>query len=312
MQMHNLRDFLEHERDREQLGIALLFCALLLGGIVYFFPSREDAATQVATTPVPDAYANIQIQGKAAIVYDLTNGLTLYEFNAEAQLPLASLTKLLTTFAAADSLSPDTTVTVTAHAIAQDGNSGLTEGEQFAFKDLARYALVASSNDAAETIADAATVSRSITTETLLKNAAAAAELSQTYALNGTGLDKNDFLSGGNGSAHDVARLAGALLKKAPDLARATTEPSITVRSLQGTSHTMPNTDIAVGHFPNPLLSKTGFTELAGGNLAVIFDAGIGHPVAVVVLGSTHDARFTDVDTLIAATLAHFAGITPS
>ncbi|MCX6789964.1 MAG: hypothetical protein NTV60_00350, partial [Candidatus Kaiserbacteria bacterium] len=57
------------------------------------------------------------------------------------------------------------------------------------------------------------------------------------------------------------------------------------------------------------LLSKTGYTELAGGNLALVFDAGIEHPIAVVVLGSSKEARFTDGTALINATLAHFAGV---
>jgi len=314
MQMSDFKHFLDNERDREQLGIALLFCALLLGGFVFFFPSKQEEAVATATTtpPAPDAYANVKLEGKAAIVYDLTTGLPLYERNADAQLPLASLTKLLTTYAAVDTLSPSTTITMTPNAIAQDGDSGLMEGEQFAFKDIARLALVASSNDAAEAITEAASASRAESTQTLLKNAAAAAALSQTYAINGTGLDENDAVSGGYGSARDVARLASALLEKAPDIARATTEPTVTADSLSGTVHTLPNTDIAIGHFPSPLLSKTGFTDLAGGNLAVIFNAGLDHPIAVVVLGSTRDARFTDVDTLISATLSHFAGVSPN
>ncbi len=311
MNLSELKAFLDNEHDREQLGVALLFCALLLGGLVFFFPAKHVPIVAVTVTPAPDAYANIKLIGKAAIVYDLTTGLTLYERNADAQLPLASLTKLLTTYAAADTLSLKTPITVSAQAVAQEGDSGLTSGETFAFGDIARLALVASSNDAAEAIAEAAVKSRSESTEQLLRRAAAAAELSQTYALNGTGLDTSAVLSGGYGSAHDVARLAGALLTKAPEIAQATTQTSVTVQSLAGKTHTLLNTDIAVDHFPNPLLSKTGFTDLAGGNLVVVFDSGINHPIAVVTLGSTRDARFTDVDALIAATLAHFAGVMP-
>jgi len=61
-----------------------------------------------------------------------------------------------------------------------------------------------------------------------------------------------------------------------------------------------------VTSIPGILLSKTGYTDLAGGNLVVVFDAGINHRVAVVVLGSTQTARFTDVEKLIHATLASF------
>jgi D-alanyl-D-alanine carboxypeptidase len=297
------------DSERTQIGIALLFCTLLLGGFVFFFPPHNDtpAKTAVATTTIPDTYAHVQLAAKAAIVFDLATGKPLYVRNADAQLPLASLTKLLTTYAATDALSSDTPITITDHAISMDGDSGLTAGESFAFDDIARFALVASSNDAAEAIIEAAANHRIENTETLLRNAAAAAGLAETYAINGTGLDESESISGGYGSARDIARLAGALLAKAPDIARATTESSVSVNSLAGVLHTQPNTDIEVARFPNLLLSKTGFTDLAGGNLVIVFDAGISHPVAVAVLGSTRDARFTDVDALVAATLAHFA-----
>lgn len=54
------------------------------------------------------------------------------------------------------------------------------------------------------------------------------------------------------------------------------------------------------------MASKTGLTDLAGGNLAIAFDAGLGHPIVVVVLGSTEDGRLTDVENLVDATLASF------
>lgn len=267
--------------------------------------ATTDAAT--STTPAYDAYAHVRIQGRAAVVYDLATGNVLYEKNADAQLPLASLTKLLTTYAAVSALSPASPVTITKTALAQDGDSGFTEGETFRFNDLVRLALVASSNDAAEAIAEAANQAKGENGTSLLASAAAAAGLSETYALNGTGLDVNASEAGGYGSAVDVAKLAGALLARAPAIARATIEPSITISSVTGTVHTLPNTNQQIVRMPSPLLSKTGYTDLAGGNLAVVFDSGINHPIAVVVLGSTRDGRFTDVNQLVGDTLDYFA-----
>lgn len=308
--MPSFRTMTDAIKERQELGFALLFCVIVLGGFVFFYPkpAPAPAPVAVATTTAPDPFAHIPLQGKAAIVLDLSTGQPIFERNADAQLPLASLTKLLTTYAALSALSSSTPVTITPAALAMDGDYGLADGETFNFEDLARFALVSSSNDAAEAIALAAQNHVAQNTETLLKNAAAAAHLSQTYAVNGTGLDESGTLSGGYGSARDVARLAGELLAAAPGLAHATTLPSVTVTSLEGTAHTLANTDIEVEHFPNLLLSKTGYTDLAGGNLAIVFDAGIDHPIAVVVLGSTEEARFTDVNALVNATLAHFAG----
>ena len=127
--------------------------------------------------------------------------------------------------------------------------------------------------------------------------------------MNGNGLDLSTAVSGGYGSARDVARLAGALVRHAPDIVRATTEETARATSAEGSVYRVKNTDPMTSVIPRLLLSKTGFTDLAGGNLTLVFDAGIAHPVAVVVLGSSKDARFTDGLALVASALAHFAGV---
>jgi D-alanyl-D-alanine carboxypeptidase (penicillin-binding protein 5/6) len=304
---------LERRRTTHRMGTTLMATLGLIGFGVMLVPvfggriSAPVVAVAPAATSTPDAFASVNLIGKAAIVYDLSTHQVLYAKNADAQLPLASLTKLLTTYAAVNALSPNSPVAITDSAIAQYGDSGLTPGETFAFRDLARFALVASSNDAAEAIAEAAAAHQAVSGQSMLASAAAAAGLTHTYAVNGTGLDVSATQSGGYGSAKDVAVLAGDLLTKAPAIVHATIEPSITVADTAGRTHTLPNTNQDIVHVPNPLLSKTGYTDLAGGNLAVVFDAGIGHPVAVVVLGSTEEGRFTDVNQLVEKTLGYFA-----
>ena len=74
--------------------------------------------------------------------------------------------------------------------------------------------------------------------------------------------------------------------------------------SLSGFVHRVPNTNILTNSFVNIIASKTGLTRLAGGNLAIVFDADLGRPVVAVVLGSTEEGRFTDMKQLISATVA--------
>lgn len=298
------------DRDRKQAGIAILAgCAVLLLFVLVtpLLHSQErapvvEAPQEEPETPPVNTYANLGIEAKAAVVYDLATGETLYARNGKMQLPLASLTKLLTIYAAAGILGDTSTVTITPEALATEGESGLYVGESFSFYDAARLSLVASSNDATEAIAEAARLVSSTDQKTMLASAAATIPLSQTYAVNGTGLDENTSVSGGYGSAHDVALLAGALLKKKPEIAAATTKSSISVTSKSGIAHSLSNTNQGAVRVPGLLLSKTGFTDLAGGNLVVVFDAGIGHPIAVAVLGSSVSGRFTDVEKLVRAT----------
>lgn len=267
--------------------------------------SLPAAATDASTT-ASDPFSSVHVTGQSAIVVDLSNGQTLYSQNADAQLPLASLTKLLTMYEAQSILSPDSIVTISSTSLAQDGDYGFVLGEKFAYKDISKLTMVASSNDAAEAIAEAAEVQSGDTPAQFMSAAVRHANLSRTVAINSTGLDIDTSEAGAYGSARDIAKLAGEFLMAAPDISKATTKPSITILSSAGVPHTLSNTNPDVNFIPGLLLSKTGYTDLAGGNLAVVFDAGINHRIAVVVLGSTEKGRFTDVESLIHAARASF------
>lgn len=314
--LKTLIDRIESRRKRREYGLMIagtLLAVVVLGGAGVLTMNAVQGTKTVTVTEAPksNAFEMVKVSAKAAVVYDLTTGTVLYAKNAEAQLPLASLTKLLTLYAASNSLTAKSPVMITHKATTVESGSGLHEGDTFTFEDAARLAIVASSNEAAEAIAEAATkASQSPNGTALLANAASSIGLTQTYALNGTGLDENGSISGGYGSAHDIAVLAGALLARIPDIIRATLLPQVSATSWNGNSYTLKNTNPEVAQIPGLMLSKTGYTDLAGGNLAVVFDAGIGHPVAVVVLGSTQDGRFSDVDILVKATAQNFAGLT--
>ncbi len=312
METADLQKLAERTRFMRETGIALLFASGLLALFLFIPLAPQEIpppSITVATSTPPDAFAQVPLEAKAAIVYDLALGKTLYEKNADAQLPLASLTKLLTVYAALTELAPSTPITITAEATHLEGPHAFREGQTFTLNDLARLTLVASLNDGAAAIASATALRENRSQQEALAGAAAALNLSQTYAVNGNGLDETTAVSGGYGSARDLARLAGTLAEKSPSIAAATTQNFAEAVSKGGTAFKVKNTDPIVDTIPGLRLSKTGFTDLAGGNLVLVFDVGINHPVAVVVLGSSMKARFTDSTTLIAATFAHFAGV---
>jgi D-alanyl-D-alanine carboxypeptidase (penicillin-binding protein 5/6) len=284
-------------------GLLALFLFVPLG------PQVTPSAVTVATSTAPNAFANVPIQATAAIVYDLVTGETLFEKNADAQLPLASLTKLLTVYAALAELSPETPITISAEATTLEMPRALNEGQTFALADLARLTLTASLNDGAAAILEATAARKNTSQAQALAGVAAALDLGQTFAVNGSGLDVSSTVSGGYGSARDLAIVAGALLSQAPDVAEATTKATASAVSAGGTAYTVKNTDPIVDSIPGLLLSKTGFTDLAGGNLVLVFDAGLGHPIAAVLLGSTAEQRFTDGSALVSATFNHFTSI---
>jgi len=297
----------------QKSGAALIFISVV--GILFFtvtlVPFSDDPEPISITIPAsPDAFSTIAIEAKAAIVYDLLTNETLYAKNSESQLPLASLTKLLTVYAAVREFPQTNLVTVSADASRhQVGIHTFAVGHTLTLADMARLTLTGSLNDGAAALAEMVSKSFNVSQEASLASVASALELSQTYAVNGSGLDMNAAISGGYGSAHDVAVLAGALTREAPSIAYATTLTVAKGTATSGKSFAVKNTNPIVNSIPGLLLSKTGYTELAGGNLVLVFDSGINHPIAVVVLGSTVESRFTDSVALMDATRMHFSNI---
>ncbi len=312
MDSSELQKLAQRTRSTREMGTALLIASGILALFLYVPLGQKEtspSAITVATSTIPDAFAQVPLEATAAIVFDLVTKETLYEKNADAQLPLASLTKLLTVYAALALLAPYTPITISADVTQLEAPHMFSAGQTFTLTNLARLTLTASLNDGAAAILKATAARESRTEIESLAGAAAALNLSQTYAVNGSGLDVSSVISGGYGSARDLAHLAGALVQISPEIADATTRSSIIAPSESGVSFTAQNTDPIVNTIPHILLSKTGFTDLAHGNLALVFDVGMGHPVAVVVLGSSKQARFTDGAALVAATLAHFADV---
>jgi len=313
MTIPDLQNIALHSRFMREAGFTLLMASGILALFLWVptAPPKDMKAASIiiATSTVPSAFADIPLEAKAAIVYDLALKETLYEKNADAQLPLASLTKLLTVYAAISALSPETQITISEDAMRAEAPRAFSAGQTFSLNDLSRLTLVASLNDGAAAIAGMIALHQDRSQHKALAGAAAALNLTQTYAINGSGLDVSEHISGGYGSARDLARLAGALVEKAPDVTTATTKKYAEAKSVDGTVFKVKNTDPMVDTIPRLLLSKTGYTDLAGGNLALVIDPGIGHPIAIVVLGSSVKDRFTDGTALVAATLAHFAGV---
>ncbi|MFQ5662144.1 MAG: D-alanyl-D-alanine carboxypeptidase family protein [Candidatus Paceibacteria bacterium] len=258
-------------------------------------------------------FDSISLEAKAAYVWDVNKQEALYTLNEEAQLPLASLTKLMTAIAAIDILPESFVVTVDEDALAQEGDSGLYANERWNAKELIRFMLVVSSNDGASAVANVAGLLKSsfpardgesrkaFVKEMNLK--AREVGLNQTYFINPTGLDTNEVIGGAYGSAKDITRLLEYAVVNNPEIIDATRHSKLSFSSLNNIEHTATNTNSYIDKLPGLIASKTGFTDLAGGNLVVAFDAGMNHPIVISVLGSTQQGRFEDIEKLVNASL---------
>jgi D-alanyl-D-alanine carboxypeptidase (penicillin-binding protein 5/6) len=197
-----------------------------------------------------------------------------------------------------DVLPDNTIVTINRDDIAMEGDSGLAIGEKWKLKDLLDFSLIESSNDGMHAISSALNSYETINnadTIQMMNEKAVSLGMKDTVFVNETGLDIDKAMSGAYSSAYDVSMLLKNILKDNPSLISSTNKQSEVFVSESNIKHIAENTNTSLNQISGLIASKTGFTDLAGGNLAIVFDAGLMHPVAIVVLGSTSDGRFTDV-----------------
>ena len=269
---------------------------------------------QIHSKEKVDPFSGLDIEAKAAYVFDLVTGLPLYAYNENENLPLASLTKVMTAIVATDLVPKSTVVSITKDDVKLEGDSGLLVGEKWRLSDIIDFTLTTSSNDGASAIASVAgsigqnaygvspeQAKNDFVNKMNLKTQELG--LSNTYFFNETGLDVGDSVVGSYGTAKDMAILMGYAIKNKSRVIEATSREGFKVSSLDNISHSAINTNKSVDNIPGLIASKTGFTDLAGGNLVVAFDAGMMHPVVVSVLGSSIDGRFKDVEKLVWASL---------
>ncbi len=262
--------------------------------------TKQVAEVREAVTS--NAFDNLQLEGRSAYVFDIQQNKVLFKKNEFVQLPLASLTKLMTALVATEMYPSDLHVTIKKEFLSTEGDSGLLVGETWKLKDLLDFSLVVSSNDGIRAVA-----SIKSREDFISKMNARAKELGlkQTYFVNENGLDDGES-SGGYGSAIDVEKMMQYILENQPEIIEATKYQTINIKS-GSKIHTAKNTDIVLNQIPNLIASKTGYTDMAGGNLVVAFDASIGRPIIVVVLGSSEQGRFSDVEKLVGASLEYIS-----
>lgn len=289
-------------------GIALaLVCIALLAAAVFFARSNNTSITMQETPDtvhtVSTSFDGIRLEARAAYVYDVRNDRALYSKHGDTTLPLASLTKIMTAFVAMSDIPTSQEVTISSAALATDGDSGLIVGERWNVFDLAAFMLVISSNDGATALRETYENITGGSFIAAMNNHAKKLELTNTTFVNESGLDEGWGEETNAGSAHDMARLLAYAVHQSPELFEDTRRDEAVFTSLSGNIHAAPNTNLLINDIPWSVGAKTGFTDSAGGNLAIMFDASVGRPIVIVVMGSSREGRFTDVQKLIDATL---------
>ncbi len=257
-----------------------------------------------------DPFDDLSLSAKSFFVWDTKKGEKLGGLNEEMPFPLASLTKLMTILVASELSTSETMIAIKQVDLENEGDNGLVVGEKWRLSDIIDFILLTSSNDGAQAVASVVNASdsslsgkteRKLFVDEMNKKGKQLG-MTQSFFLNETGLDLNEATSGAYGSSKDITILVENILQEYPNLLEVSSYKEAEINS-DILTHSINNTNPNVESLPNIIASKTGFTDLAGGNLMVVFDAGINHKIIVSVLGSTKEERFSDIEQLVWAGL---------
>jgi D-alanyl-D-alanine endopeptidase (penicillin-binding protein 7) len=262
-------------------------------------PSVPKPAAKPQKRIGPDGRESLGVKTTATHVYVVDNqsGVVLYGLRENEQVPLASITKLMTAFVVR-SHGLDWNKVVTMENVVPDGGVAYFEnGDQVTVRDLWRTMLVGSSNTAALALAKATGMTSD---DFVAEMNAAAANLGMvnTHFTEPTGLDAKNI-----STAADISILARADFSD-PEIASTVSIPYFDLVKIVGAPERVVSTDKLLGSFitkaPYKFLGgKTGFIDESGYNIVISVTRVDAAPITVVVLGAASlDLRFQEAKSL--------------
>lgn len=288
----------------------VIICVVLLVGV-----GNVIAYERPVSLPIPEGVAPFEgeISGKSALLMDMGSGTVLYEYNADVELPLASVTKTMSILLIMEALkkgqisySEDIIVSDAAYKAGTRGSSIFLEpGEIATVEELLLAVVVGSANDA--TVALAEQIFGSEEAFVYAMNAKAKElEMNQTHFVDATGLNDEAY-----STAYDIALMSRELMQTYYAELKDYLQIYLTYYK-DGTSDRaevlntnrkfMRSYDRATG-------LKTGWTTLAGYCLSATAVSGSLHLNAVVLGCTTSQARLNDVVKLMNYGFSHYDAI---
>ncbi len=276
---------------------ALVLTAALLVGLALPAHAQDVQAGRFAL-------GQFDVPCRAAILIDQESGTVLYEKEADTQMSIASITKVMTLLLVMEGLEEgrftlEDTVPVTEHAYSMGGSQiWLEPGEEFTVDEMLRAVCVASANDAAVALAEMVGGSEPVFVEQMNQKAAQLG-MSNTTFQNACGLDQERHLS----TARDVAIMSREILNNHPQILNYT---GIWTDSLRGGQTQLVNTNKLLRRYQGITGLKTGTTGGAGVCLSASATRDGLSLIAVVLGASSSTERFDAATALLDYGFANF------
>lgn len=279
-------------------AVTLLLCLMLAALSIL----RGFTASAAEFTPATTA--DFDVPCAAAILVDEDSGTVLYEKNADARRPIASITKVMTlllTFEAleAGKISLDDFVPVSEHAYHMGGSQiWLEPGEKMTLNDMLKAICISSANDAAVAVAEYVGGSEPAFAE-MMNARAAELGMTNTHFVNACGLDEPEHLS----TARDVAAMSREMLLHHTEVRDYC---SIWMDTLRGGATQLVNTNKLLKSYSGITGLKTGTTGKAGVCISASAERDGLRLIAVVLGAASGKERFQAASTLLDYGFSHF------
>lgn len=202
----------------------------------------------------------LELYAGSAILIDAASGRVLYEKNADAQMAMASTTKIMTCIIALEYGNLQDTVKVSSYASSMpDVQLNIREGEEYRLEDLLYSLMLESHNDTAVAIAEHIGGSVEGFAE-LMNDKSKDIGAYDTNFVTPNGLDAENHYS----TARDMA-LIGAYAIKNPEFIKVTNTSSYSFSSIDGNRRfDVSNKNAFLSQMEGAIGIKTGFTNNAG------------------------------------------------
>src|SRR3989338_2570529 len=235
----------------------------------------------------------LEINAEAALAMRVDGGGGFYNKKMEERRPVASLTKLMTAIIVLENYNLEEIIKVPLAAVQREGSRGdLKPSEEITVRSLLNMMLIDSSNDAAIALAE-----KNPNFVSLMNKKAKEIGLLNTRFSNPDGLDEDNNYS----TAVDIAKIFVYLTSNYPAVLDILKTENMIVYSADGkVAHRLKNTNALLGAISEIRAGKTGYTDKAGGSLALLvssFHFGNENNIITIVLGSSD--RFGESEKLI-------------
>lgn len=246
----------------------------------------------------------VEANAKSVILIENSTGETLYEDNADEQLPIASVTKIMTMLLIMEevdngNLALDDMVSVSENAMSYGGSTMFLEaGEQLTVSDMLKGIAVASANDGCVAMAEHIAGSEAAFIEKMNEKAQELG-MENTHFMNTNGLDDDDHYS----SARDVAIMSRELMSHETIFDYTT----IWTDSLRNGKFELANTNKLIRYYDGANGLKTGSTSKAQCCISAAAKRDNMQLTAVVLGAPTSDDRFSAARNLLDYGFANYS-----